>query len=297
VYIADYNNHRIRRVSGTTSTAPSFTGGHSQTFTVCQDAAATSINALMAVADADVGQTETWTTVLAPLHGTLVAAYTTTSTGFTMTPTGLTYMPTAGYNGMDSFKVRVNDGSLADTTTVVVTVNPLPTAGTITGVDSVCPGHVVTLSNATTGGTWSSSSASTATISTAGVVTGVAPGTVTITYTVTTSCGTATTVLPFKVRTYSVCPVGVFNQAAINSFNVYPNPGDGHFVVKLSSDINEDVRMIVTNVLGEKIKEIQATANSPQRVDIDVPSGIYFFYASSARGEWKTKVVVARSGL
>jgi sugar lactone lactonase YvrE len=296
VYIADYGNHRIRKINGaaTATSNPTFTGGHNQTWNVCQDAAATPINTLLAVADADLGQTETWSTVLAPLHGTLVAAYTTTSTGFTLTPAGLTYMPTAGYNGLDSFKVRVNDGTASDTTTVVVTVNPLPTAGTITGTDSVCPGFTVTLSNATTGGTWSSSSSSIATVSAAGVVTGVAPGTATITYTVSNSCGTATGIKAFKVRAASVCPTGIAEVTTVNKFEVYPNPSNGQFVAQVISGADEEVNIVVTNVLGEKIREIKTTTGKQTIISAEMPAGIYFFYATTPHGQWKEQVVVTQ---
>ena len=73
-----------------------------------------------------------------------------------------------------------------------VTVNGLPSAGTIVGLDSVCAGAAVTLSDTATGGTWSSSAAGTATVNSFGVVTGIAAGTATVSYTVATlSCGSA----------------------------------------------------------------------------------------------------------
>ncbi len=76
-------------------------------------------------------------------------------------------------------------------TSQVVTVNALPNAGAISGSNSVCLSSTTDLSNAVSGGVWSSSNTSVATVSTTGVVTGVAVGTATITYTHTTSCGSA----------------------------------------------------------------------------------------------------------
>ena len=71
--------------------------------------------------------------------------------------------------------------------TAVVTVNPLP--ATITGTLSVCVGLTTTLSDATTPGTWSSSLPSLGSVDVAsGVVTGIAPGTTVITYTLPTGC-------------------------------------------------------------------------------------------------------------
>lgn len=71
------------------------------------------------------------------------------------------------------------------------------TIAAITGTTSVCEGATTTLSNTTTGGVWSSSNTAVATIDANGVVTGVAGGTATIRYTITsaTGCTTEATVL------------------------------------------------------------------------------------------------------
>ena len=69
----------------------------------------------------------------------------------------------------------------------IITVNPLP--ATITGNMNVCIGLTTTLSDASAGGTWSSSLPAVATVTSGGgVVTGVTTGTATITYTLATGC-------------------------------------------------------------------------------------------------------------
>ncbi len=89
-----------------------------------------------------------------------------------------------------SYTVTNSCGSTSRTTTMVV--NAATTIGAISGASSVCTGVTTTLTDATTGGTWSSSNASIASVNSAGVVTGVAVGTATISYAVTGSCGTMT---------------------------------------------------------------------------------------------------------
>lgn len=75
--------------------------------------------------------------------------------------------------------------------TTVVTVLQTPAA--ITGSSIVCEGATTTLSNATSGGTWSSSTTSVATIGASdGIVSGVLSGTTTITYTLGNGCTDAT---------------------------------------------------------------------------------------------------------
>jgi uncharacterized protein YjdB len=78
--------------------------------------------------------------------------------------------------------------------TAAVTVNALPAA--ISGALQVCPGLATSLSSATPGGNWSSSTAGIATIASAsGIVSGVAAGTATIAYTLSSTGCTAVATL------------------------------------------------------------------------------------------------------
>ena len=86
--------------------------------------------------------------------------------------------------GVDTITYTLHTGC---SITAVITVNPLPLA--ITGASSACLGTSDTLSDATVGGTWTSSNTSIATISaTTGIVTTVTSGTTTISYTMPTGC-------------------------------------------------------------------------------------------------------------
>ena len=77
-------------------------------------------------------------------------------------------------------------GGTSCTVTRTITVNAGPSP--ITGPSSVCVGNTISLSDVTTGGTWSSSLPSDGSISTTGIVTGVAGGVTTISYAVGGGC-------------------------------------------------------------------------------------------------------------
>jgi hypothetical protein len=80
-------------------------------------------------------------------------------------------------------------------TSLPVTVFPGPTA--ISGIDTVCQGAATTLVDTSHGGLWSSTALSIAQIiDTSGVVTGITPGTVTISYTLSNGCFQ---IYPFRV--------------------------------------------------------------------------------------------------
>ncbi len=96
-------------------------------------------------------------------------------------------------NGADTILYTTTNicGSAVATKNIVV--NNSPYVDTISGANTVCQGQVITLTNTVTGGVWTSDSVSIATVDTAGVVTGISGGVVTISYAATSVCGTATT--------------------------------------------------------------------------------------------------------
>ncbi len=101
----------------------------------------------------------------------------------------------------------LNTTTNCSATTSAITINALPV---VTAGASVCIGSTITLSP-TTGGTWISSSNSIATVTNLGIVTGVAVGNATFTFTnTTTSCSNTTTsvginALPTITGTLSAC--------------------------------------------------------------------------------------------
>ncbi|MCW3121013.1 MAG: C-terminal target protein [Flavipsychrobacter sp.] len=291
VYIADRNNNCIRLVSS--GSKPYFTAGHTQTLTVCQDVTGVSINTQLAIMDADIANTEKWTLFTAPTHGTAIVAYTATSTGSAITPTGLSYTPTLGYTGTDLIKVIINDGTASDTTTINIKIDPLPDAGTISGIDSVCPGSTVTLSETVTGGIWSSSASFISSITDSGVVKGVVPGRDTIIYTVVNACGIVSAIFPFKVLPYGSCPsLMIVNAVGSDDIIVYPNPNSGKFTVEIRT-INEEQTLInIVNILGQRIKEVTIPSNKPTDIALDIPSGIYMLNATTSGQQWSKKIMV-----
>ncbi len=97
-----------------------------------------------------------------------------------------------------------------------LTANAYPTVANITGTSVVCTGNTTTLANATTGGVWSSYSPSNATVA-SGVVSGVAVGSTTISYTVTSAAGCATTkTAPITVNS-SPSAISVQQSGALTS--------------------------------------------------------------------------------
>ncbi len=107
-----------------------------------------------------------------------------------------------------SYTISNSCGTVAGTH--LITVNPLPNAGTVTGPDTLCPGIPAGGTYTSTGdaGTWSVFSSSIATIDASGFAYGVTTtgGSTTITYSTTSvhGCGTVTATHPLFIRANAV---------------------------------------------------------------------------------------------
>jgi hypothetical protein len=104
----------------------------------------------------------------------------------------------------------------SNTATFAVTVNPVPAA--ISGTNNFCIGSIVTLSDATPGGTWSSNDVAIATAGSAGDVSSVSTGTVTIVYTLPTSCSVSLTGTVNALTTI----IGFSDQTVCNGLSTAP---------------------------------------------------------------------------
>jgi sugar lactone lactonase YvrE/uncharacterized protein YjdB len=225
LYIADFTNNRVRKVSSN-NRAPLFDSGRVQNMTIC-DGAALSISPELGVTDSDVSQTATWSLYAAPVNGVIYNGASVVSPGVitTATTTGfslplipsLTYIHTAGMPLMDSFVFRVNDGISIDSTKIIITVSPLPGEDVIHGPTTVCTGSTITLTNDSTGGTWRSKNPAVATITSGGIVTGVSAGsTDSIFYMRTNSCGSDSV---FTIIIVIPGPAAITPSTAVNICN------------------------------------------------------------------------------
>ena len=105
--------------------------------------------------------------------------------------------------------------------TAPITINPQPAA--ITGTTLVCQAFSSTLSDATSGGTWSSSNPGIATVgSSSGVVTGVSGGNPVISYTLPTGCSSTTnfTVSP-------IAPISGLSSLCLGFGTTLSDPSSG----------------------------------------------------------------------
>jgi gliding motility-associated-like protein len=98
---------------------------------------------------------------------------------------GIWYLFPSGQHEWNPFGVAIT-GNITTAGNVLLNTASIPAVSAITGNSNTCANSTTSLSDATAGGNWSSSNTAIATVSAAGVVTGIAPGNVVISYTVGT---------------------------------------------------------------------------------------------------------------
>lgn len=269
IYIADWGNYVVREISNTLPSSRSFARGTTQDINVCENAKSVDISSQLAIPDVTSGMAETWSVSVAPLHGTLNGfnASATSREGVT-TPSNVTYTPEPGYTGWDAFTVVMNDGTTAASTTVNVKISKAPNAGTITGAASVKDNNTVTLTNVNgdANGIWSSSNNLIATVDAAGNVTGIGNGLVSISYTVTNSCGSST------ATTGIVIAGEVINQSKAVLF---PNPNNGTFQCEFNSESDCQLELSVADVSGRIIyKQAVNATTGINSITVTLPNDV-----------------------
>jgi sugar lactone lactonase YvrE len=166
-------------------------------------------------------------------------------------------------------------------------ITPIPSVLVLNNSAPLCIAATNTLSDAISGGTWSSSNTIVATVgSSSGIVTAVTAGTATIQYK-TLNDGASTIVL------VNNCKLAVSHTATItNGLKVYPNPNDGTFTIMLTADNDEQATVTITNMVGVKVSEFKTYTNRPLEVRINQPTGLYFLNGYTSEGRWSEKISV-----
>jgi len=366
VYVADNFNNRIRKLIQLTHT-PTFAFGQGEYLYTCPGSTV-SFDSLLTITDLDAGQTETYTVVTPPAHGSLSGfpvSSTSNGTVSTSAPSGVSYTASGSYAGTDSFQVQVSDGALTDVVTIYVdagvasiagpsgvctgatislsdafgtgtwsvsnanasisssgvvtgniggtdvvsyfvinscgeettestiTITPLPDAGTIvTPVTIVCKGSTVTMTDASTGGTWSADNTNASVSS--GAVTGLAVGTDVISYTVVNSCGNATATEAIEVVHCTSEGVPVVSNPVPN---IFPNPASDVLNIQWDGLVNSNATVSMTDVTGREVLRSDINNNGSSAAEVNVSGlkdGIYLITISSDTEHFTDKITITK---
>ena len=152
--------------------------------------------------------------------------------------------------------------------TVSVYVSSTVTINATTSSTLLCSGQSATLTaNGATNYTWMPSNVTGASI--------VVTPTTTTTYSVmgVSSCGTASAIVTQNV---SLC-TGIIETLTYSNVNLYPNPNFGIVTIELSSELTENVSLVIIDALGKIVISEKLTTKSTTINTSDLDNGVYFY--------------------
>ncbi len=96
-----------------------------------------------------------------------------------------------------------------------------------------------------------------------------------------------------KVKTLAACKATVASQHISNDgLFVFPNPNHGSFGISLTMSGNEEGLLTISNVLGEKVKQLSVKTNQLTEIQLNVPTGLYFISAVTNDARFMTNIIV-----
>ncbi len=201
--------------------------------------------------------------------------------------------------GVDTILYSVTNSCGTARDSFAISINTVPTIAAITGVDSVCPGATITLSDVTTGGTWISNNTSLANVSTSGVVSGIIPGSLLIQYSLSNACGADTTSFSFVVKDSTLCREGINNiqKDEFAGISIYPNPNTGSFSVKMLN-ITNVMSICLMDIYGKTIETKYYTNGTTNEVVFDLKnlaSGAYIIAVNAGEKIYREKMMILNS--
>ncbi len=144
---------------------------------------------------------------------------------------------------------------------VTITVFDVPTVASITGITTLCSNKTTQLSNATTGGTWSCSNITKATVSSTGLVTGKNIGSPTITYATAANSNGCKSRVSVKITITAPCLIKENFARSLDEEEkikptalevaISPNPTGNFFNVQVKAPKQESITIRVMDVNGK----------------------------------------------
>ena len=168
--------------------------------------------------------------------------------------------------------------------TVDVSGPPLMPAP-ITGGTSVAVGSSIHLSNDSTGGTWTVSTPSIATVDASGNLHGLASGTDTVFYSLTNSCGHSSV---YSIISVTSTETEVSEQESKSEIHVYPNPVKDFLTVSA----NKLRSITLYDELG-RLRKKQSAVGPETKIDVsELPQGLYFLVAETGNNTLRQTISI-----
>ncbi|MDP4739491.1 MAG: GEVED domain-containing protein [Crocinitomicaceae bacterium] len=174
-------------------------------------------------------------------------------------------------SGSYAYTVTGANGCTTTTAPTVVTVTPLPVVASISGANTVCQGANTLFTNATAGGTWSSSNAAVAAVDATGAISGVAGGNATISYVVSNNGCSTTQTKNISVQTAPATSIAVSGPTTFCAGgSVVLTAAAGSGFAWTNSSTAQSITVTQSGTYGVAVTSGQGCASIAAPVTIDV---------------------------
>jgi hypothetical protein len=92
-------------------------------------------------------------------------------------------------------------------------------------------------------------------------------------------------------------PIDFVTSVAYNindGFGIAPNPSTGHFRLQLPSDINTVNKIVIQDLTGRTVKELEGNFTTQSTINTALPMGTYMLLATTDKGQFVEKIQVVR---
>ncbi len=89
-------------------------------------------------------------------------------------------------------------------------------------------------------------------------------------------------------------PMAVNSVTNTLSVNIFPNPNQGTFTICVFSNMQENLLITISDVMGRTVKEIGTSTDKPVEVRLTNPPGTYIINVAGPRGSWKDKLTILK---
>ena len=97
----------------------------------------------------------------------------------------------------------------------------------------------------------------------------------------------------FRIRELIPTLLGVNTiSKSKSSINVFPNPGQGYFSMTINTITDEEAHVMITNLTGEEVNNVDARTNTMLHIQLNQPAGMYFISAVTAHGVLNEKLII-----
>ena len=82
------------------------------------------------------------------------------------------------------------------------------------------------------------------------------------------------------------------NTETVNQLKIFPNPAQSITTLIWSSPVEEEVKITLTNYLGEKIMELNTPANKATKIPLSLAPGLYYFSTTTNQGNYHVSLII-----